>query len=112
MATKAAQQRKGSAHGRIEVLEIARIIREEGVKPRLQTFDHLVAEYAADMKDGDAFPPVEIVQDANGASWLWDGYHRIEAALNNGQATIACRITPGDRRLAVLLSASAKRQAW
>ena len=67
----------------------------------------VVAEYAERMAAGDKIPPLQVMRDDNGVNWLWDGWHRLEAATRNGLESIDCAIRKGDRRAAMLASAGA-----
>lgn len=44
----------------------------------------VVEEYAEMMADGVVFDPVEGLQGEDGTIWVWDGYHRGEAAKQSG----------------------------
>jgi len=48
-------------------------------------------------------PPVQVVHDGT-AHWLWEGFHRIEAAKQAGMKGIAVEITKGTQRDAFRLS--------
>jgi len=54
----------------------------------------LAHEYAQEMERGRGFPPVEVVAE-NGNYWLWDGYHRKEAAELCQFSEIEANITEG-----------------
>lgn len=77
-------------------------------QPRSGLNADCVETYAADMKDGDVFPPVDAVFDGENY-WLWDGFHRLAAAKKNAQATIQARIVKGDVNEARWLSCTANR---
>lgn len=64
-------------------------------------------DYAEAMERGDVFPPVDLVEDPDGKLYLWDGFHRVEAAHATGAETIWARIQPGTKRDAFRLAASA-----
>jgi hypothetical protein len=90
----------------VETLAIAEIKQDEEIAAR--PIDPAVAtEYAERMAAGDVFPPLEVMRDDNGVNWLWNGWHRLEAATRNGLASIDCAIRKGDRRAALLASAGA-----
>ena len=91
---------------RIETLAIDEITQDEEIASR-PIDPAVVAEYAERMAAGDEFPPVEVMRDAGGVNWLWNGWHRVEAATRNGVKSIDCEIRKGDRRAALLASAGA-----
>lgn len=66
--------------------------------------------YMDNMIDGFEFPPVEVVRDAEGVNWVWDGFHRLSAAKGAKRETFKARVRPGDFRLAQRLSLSANSQ--
>ncbi|NIP22274.1 MAG: ParB N-terminal domain-containing protein [Phycisphaerae bacterium] len=70
--------------------------------------DKVVARYAALMKDGSVFPPVEIIADGK-SNYLWDGYHRVAAARKLGKKYIEANIKEGTQRDAIYLSFSANK---
>jgi hypothetical protein len=76
-----------------EVVEIADLI----VDPRLlrEVDEATVAEYAALMKDGVHFPPVETVRTDVG-SFLTDGRQRIEATQRCGWTKFPVRVRDGE----------------
>ena len=88
------------------MLRIDQIRRDGGTQPRAQMDWTVVAEYAADMGQGAAFPPVVVFYD--GADyWLADGFHRVEAAKSLGLVEVAADVRQGTRREAVLYSVGA-----
>ena len=91
---------------RVETLAIAEITRDEEIAARDIDPD-VVAEYQERMAAGDEFPPLQVMRDASGVNWLWDGWHRLEAATRNRVESIDCTVRKGDRRAALLASAGA-----
>lgn len=77
-----------------EVIKIARIIRDGGTQSRIGYNVNVVNEYADRMKDGDQFPPVELVFDGTNY-YLYDGFHRVAAAENIGRTEIAAHVVQG-----------------
>ncbi|MBE7467689.1 MAG: ParB N-terminal domain-containing protein [Anaerolineales bacterium] len=69
----------------------------------------LVDEYAKMMSDGTAFDPVEGIQDGEGHIYIWDGYHRGEAAKRAG-IRLRVRIKPGTKTDAEWLALSANQK--
>ncbi|MBA7486767.1 hypothetical protein ES707_22328 [subsurface metagenome] len=71
--------------------------------------DNVVKRYAAMMKDGSKFPPVEIITDGNN-NFMWDGFHRYFAHLKLNNKYIEANIVNGTQRQAVWLSFSANKE--
>lgn len=77
-----------------------------GTQPRATLHTDWVQDYAADMVAGATFPPIVVFFD--GADhWLADGFHRTNAALAVGLATIEADIRQGTQRDAILYSVGA-----
>lgn len=55
-----------------------------------------VDEYVQMMRDGVIFEPVQGLQDEYGTIWVWDGYHRGEAAKRLGRG-LSVYVEKGDR---------------
>ena len=91
---------------RIETLAIAEITLDKEIAARDLGL-YVVGEYRERMKAGDEFPPVQVMRDNDGVVWLWDGFHRVEAARWGKLESIRCEIRKGDRRAALLASAGA-----
>ncbi len=89
-------------------LSISQLRLDGGTQPRDQLNMIVIAEYAEAMRSGAEFPPVEAMYDGSDY-WLWDGFHRVEAARLNGDgaASLEANIRQGTRRDAVLASAGA-----
>ncbi len=66
----------------------------------------IVADYAAAMEAGAAFPPIIVFFDGT-QYWPGDGFHRIEAARRIDRETISADVREGGQRDALLLAASA-----
>ncbi|GIK37458.1 MAG: hypothetical protein BroJett011_12910 [Chloroflexota bacterium] len=69
----------------------------------------LINEYATLMSEGIVFDPIEGVQDAEGHIYIWDGYHRGEAAKRAG-IHLRVRIRPGTQTDAEWLALSANQK--
>ncbi|MCL4301551.1 MAG: hypothetical protein KJ077_37975 [Anaerolineae bacterium] len=69
----------------------------------------LADEYAKMMSDGTAFDPVEGIQDGEGHIYVWDGYHRGEAAKRVG-VRLRVKIRPGTQTDAEWLALSANQK--
>lgn len=92
-----------------EMISIGLVRRDGGTQSRAAINPDVVAEYAELMTEtagASPFPAVRVVFDG-AAYWLWDGFHRIEAAVRVGWLDIEAEIRPGTRRDAVLLSCGA-----
>ncbi len=61
---------------------------------RVAENDTVVTEYAEAMNRGAAFPPITVFSDGH-EYWLADGFHRLKAALQVGQDSIACELREG-----------------
>lgn len=68
-----------------------------------------IENYLGLMKDGEEFPPVEVVFDGKDY-WLWDGFHRLECAKRLKKDTIEANVQSGDIRRAKWLSFSANNK--
>ena len=66
----------------------------EGLQIRCAIDKDVVAEYAEAMKDGAKFPPV-IVYREKSRHYLADGFHRVEAAKENGETEIVAEVRDG-----------------
>jgi len=72
--------------------------------------DDVVKRYAALMKDGAKFRPVEIIADSKKGNFLWDGFHRYFAAIKLGKKYIEANMIEGTQRDAIYLSFSANSE--
>ncbi len=87
-------------------LKIDRIIRSSKVLIRSEIDTDHLEKFKEDLRRGDVFPPVQAVYDGKDY-WLYDGNHRVEAELENGNTTILVDIIEGTFRDAALLSLGA-----
>jgi len=71
--------------------------------------DDVVKRYAALMKDGVKFPPVEIITDGKNY-FMFDGYHRYFAHLKLNKKYIEANVKEGTPRHAIWLSFSANKE--
>lgn len=67
---------------------------KDTLQPRIQMDFTVELEYADEMRAGRVFPPVEVVYDGENY-WLWDGWHRIEAARMTELEEFAANVTEG-----------------
>ncbi len=79
-----------------------------GTQPRAAIDAETVREYAERMKAGDRFPPVQVYFDGTD-HWLSDGFHRVKAAAEAGEATIQAEVWAGTRDDAFWMSLGANR---
>jgi ParB-like nuclease domain len=87
------------------------------VDPEIQqraagTSQEIVADYAEAMRDGVAFPPIDVFRDEDGILYLADGVHRLDAfrSAYPDAEEIECRVHPGSRDDALLFACSANAQ--
>lgn len=78
------------------------------IQSRAQMDFALVDEYAQMMRDGVEFDVAQGVEDADGAIYVFDGYHRGEAAKAAG-VTLRVRVQPGTRADADWLAFAANK---
>ena len=78
------------------------------IQSRAQMDFAFVDEYAQMMRDGVEFDAAQGVEDATGAIYIYDGYHRGEAAKAAG-VTLRVRVQPGTRADADWLAFSANK---
>jgi hypothetical protein len=94
------------APAQIETIPLASI-RAGGAQMRVEKIrPEIVNEYATEMLDGAAFPPVVVFYDSSDY-WLGDGFHRVEARRKIGHETIIAEIREGSSRDAILYGAGA-----
>ena len=84
-------------------------IRTDGKTQHRPVDDKVVARYAAMMKDGFVFPPVEIITDGK-SNYLADGFHRYFAAIKLGKKYIEANVVNGAQRDAIFLSFSVNKK--
>lgn len=87
-------------------LAVEAVRMDGGTQPRATIHQEWVEEYAQDMGDGAAFPPVVVFFDGTDY-WLADGFHRTLAAKALGLVDIDVEVRQGTQRDAVLFSLSA-----
>ena len=78
----------------MNALDIRAIRTDGGTQPRAQIDMTTLAEYAEDMANEAAFPPVVVFFDGENY-WLADGFHRYHAALSLGLAEIDADLRQG-----------------
>lgn len=95
-----------SSESSIQSIEIARIRMDGGTQPRSQLYENVVNDYAEDMKQGVAFPPITLYYDGK-EYWLADGFHRVKAHETIGTKEITAEVYLGGQRDAVLFAVGA-----
>lgn len=87
-------------------LKIAEIHIDGGTQPRANIDESVVAEYAAAIEAGAAFPPLTVVFDGK-KHWLADGFHRILALERLNRTHAECVVKKGTLDDAKWLAAGA-----
>lgn len=78
----------------IKTLNIAAIVLDPGLQPRVHMVDGLAEAYARDMENGDEFNPITVYW--NGVNYLLtSGWHRLEAHKLLGRASIKAEVVQG-----------------
>jgi len=90
-------------------VQLASIRLDGGTQARERLNDEAVAEYAAAIQDGHAFPPVTIINDGH-TLWLADGFHRVAAAQRAGQDRILANVNNGTMVEAILTAAGSNAE--
>ena len=80
---------------RVEPIPLDRI-KDGGAQMRVEMRPETVNEYAADMLDGAAFPPIVVFYDGCDF-WLADGFHRVEAGRKISREMIVAEIRKAPR---------------
>ena len=87
-------------------LDVLRL--DGGTQPRVRIDWDVVQEYAERMRAGDRFDPVTVFFDGTD-HWVSDGFHRIHAAREAGQATFQSEIWEGPLEEAIWDSLGANK---
>jgi hypothetical protein len=91
----------GQAAPRVEPIPLGRI-KDGGAQMRVEMRPETVDDYANDMLDGAALPPIVVFNDGGDDYWLADGFHRVEAGRKIGRDKIVAEIREGSSRDAIL----------
>lgn len=83
------------------VLPLDVIQLDHGTQVRAQIDDAVVALYAEAKRGGAVFPPVDVIEDADGVKRLGDGFHRFKAHERLQWVTIEAEVRPGTRAEAI-----------
>jgi hypothetical protein len=73
---------------------------DQGTQPRARIDEETVREYAARMREGDIFPPLDVFFDGR-SYFLANGFHRAHAAIEAGWSEFDCIIHQGKLRDAI-----------
>ena len=92
--------RNGGRAARVDSIPLARI-KDGGAQMRVEMRPETINDYANDMLDGAAFPPIIVFHDGCDF-WLADGFHRVEANRKVEHAEIMAEIRAGTSRDAIL----------
>lgn len=91
----------------IITLKLTDIRTDGGTQSRVNLNMFTIEDYAQAMRNGDHFPAIIAFKGKDNVYYLADGFHRHAAAVTAGLETINCDVRVGERRDAMLLSASA-----
>jgi ParB-like chromosome segregation protein Spo0J len=96
------------AAGKVEKnIPLTSIVADESqMQAREKLSEKTAKNYAALMKDGIKFPPVEVFKDGD-KYVLADGFHRLHAMKLNGDVTTEVKVRPGGKREALFFAIGA-----
>jgi N6-adenosine-specific RNA methylase IME4 len=90
-------------------LPTEKIRTDGGTQPREQLDGVTVSEYADAMRRGAEFPPVKVMYDGENY-WLYDGFHRVQAARQIGREHIDADVDQGTKEDAQWASLGANKR--
>jgi len=90
----------------ISKLPISNIRKLPEMQPRATMNQHVIDDYAEDIRSGAKFPPLDVF-NVNGEFILVDGFHRLLAAQEAGLKKIYCEVRTGTIRDAFLFASGA-----
>ena len=94
-----------------QLIKICLIKRDQDLQQRTDLFNvPTVNKYSELITDGVEFPPITLFKDSQSNYWLADGFQRTEAHKAAGKAEILAIVKPGEKRDAILFSASSNSQ--
>ncbi len=82
------------------------------LQPRVAMDMTTIDEYTEIMREAEGwgdFPPIKLINDNGHTFWLWDGFHRVQAAKNIGLTIIPAEIEVGTKNQALWESFSANK---
>jgi ParB/Sulfiredoxin domain len=102
-----------SEEWQLRCIPLAAITVDPAIQQRAAgTSQDVVADYAEAMRNGAAFPPIDVFATEDGILYLADGVHRLLAdqSAHPDAEDIECRVHPGSRDDALLFACSANAQ--
>jgi hypothetical protein len=93
---------------RTQSIQIEDIRRDGGTQVRAELDAATVQKYRELAEDGSNPPPVKLMYDGS-SYWLWDGFHRVEAAEEAGFKTVEAEVSQGTQRDAIYKSLTANK---
>jgi hypothetical protein len=100
---------KGQAAPDVIELPIEQIVALDAIQSRAAVDEFAVDEFAEDMRKGDDFPPLEVLYDGT-THWLWDGFHRLPAAVAAELKSFRCHVRKGTKEDAMWLALTANHR--
>jgi ParB-like nuclease domain len=100
----------GNSESEVRCIPLDAIQVDETVQQRAAgTSQEVIREYAAAMRDGLAFPRVDVFGNGDGPFFLGGGFHRLKARqlAHPDVKDIDCNVHPGDRDDALLFACGA-----
>lgn len=89
-------------------IPIAQLTRDPELSCRVKGCNpKIIGEYTSRIQTGAVFPPVTAFRDADGVTWLADGFHRVAAHEAAGRDDIAIDLRDGSRLDALAFAAQA-----
>jgi hypothetical protein len=92
-----------------QTLPLKQIRIDGGTQPRVEINEEVVADYAEQLREGVAFPPVVVFFDGV-VYWLADGFHRYHSHRRVGRDAMTTDVRDGGLRDAILYSVGANTE--
>lgn len=92
-----------------QTLPLKQIRIDGGTQPRVEINEEVVADYAEQLREGVAFPPVVVFFDGV-VYWLADGFHRYHSHRRVGRDAMTADVRDGGLRDAILYSVGANTE--
>lgn len=93
----------------LQAVKVSEIVMNAGTQMRAWMDTNTIAEYAALMKEGVQFDPIEVYLVDN-QPVLVDGFHRVNAAIKAGREALEAHITVGTMEQAIWASIAANKK--
>lgn len=93
----------------MEMVMIDALRTDGGTQPRAGLNRERVEQYAERYRNGEAMPPVKVMDDGEDF-WLYDGFHRVAAAALAEFEEIEAELTEGTREDAIWASLAANKE--